>query len=684
MNGGTNQTVTTTGNSATVSVPTQVPGTYTYSLVSVSDANGTLCQQNQTGSAVVTVNPLPTASISGSASVCLNAPSPQITFTGSVGQAPYTFSYNINGGPVQTVTTTSGNSVTVAAPTGTAGTFVYNLLGVTDGTSTACSQTQTGSATVVVWTLPIADYTTNLPVCAIGEVNFSDQSNPTVGTVTAWQWDFDDPSSGAQNTSALRQPMHVFSNPGTYNVKLTATTSNGCVSVNTVKALVVHPRPKAGFIIPEVCLNDTYAQFLDSSKVTPAGSIQSWLWNFGDPNANVPPVSPNTSTQKDPQHSFKDVGNYQVNLIVTSNQGCRDTITQTLTVNGSFPVAKFNVVNATGLCANDSVAITEASTVFPGVITKIEIWWDNVGNPATVYTDDNPASGKVYRHLYPNFQSPLTKTYQIRYRAYSGGICTNETTQSITVNAAPRIVFNDLPPVCMEAPPYQLTEGSETGGVPGTWFYSGPGISPTGLLDPAKAGFGTHRIRYTYTSTAGCTEFLEKIITVNPSPVVEAGPNLTVLEGGFVTIQAKSTGTATGLSYLWTPSLGLDDPSKLTPVASPPNDTRYLLRATSDSGCVDTSSVFVKVLFAPVVPNTFTPNGDGINDRWEIEYLDSYPGAVMEVYNTTGQLMFRSFGYPTPWDGTVKGRKLPPGTYYYVIDPKNKRKKLSGYVTILY
>jgi gliding motility-associated-like protein len=684
MNGGTNQTVTTTGNSATVSVPTQVPGTYTYSLVSVSDANGTLCQQNQTGSAVVTVNPLPTASISGSASVCLNAPSPQITFTGSVGQAPYTFSYNINGGPVQTVTTTSGNSVTVAAPTGTAGTFVYNLLGVTDGTSTACSQTQTGSATVVVWTLPIADYTTNLPVCAIGEVNFSDQSNPTVGTVTAWQWDFDDPSSGAQNTSALRQPMHVFSNPGTYNVKLTATTSNGCVSVNTVKALVVHPRPKAGFIIPEVCLNDTYAQFLDSSKVTPAGSIQSWLWNFGDPNANVPPVSPNTSTQKDPQHSFKDVGNYQVNLIITSNQGCRDTITQTLTVNGSFPVAKFNVVNATGLCANDSVAITEASTVFPGVITKIEIWWDNVGNPATVYTDDNPASGKVYRHLYPNFQSPLTKTYQIRYRAYSGGICTNETTQSITVNAAPRIVFNDLPPVCMEAPPYQLTEGSETGGVPGTWFYSGPGITPTGLLDPAKAGFGTHRIRYTYTSTAGCTEFLEKIITVNPSPVVEAGPNLTVLDGGFVTIQARSTGTATGLTYIWTPSLGLDDPSKLTPVASPPNDTRYLLRATSDSGCVDTSSVFVKVLFAPVVPNTFTPNGDGINDRWEIEYLDSYPGAVMEVYNTTGQLMFRSFGYPTPWDGTVKGRKLPPGTYYYVIDPKNKRKKLSGYVTILY
>jgi gliding motility-associated-like protein len=119
-------------------------------------------------------------------------------------------------------------------------------------------------------------------------------------------------------------------------------------------------------------------------------------------------------------------------------------------------------------------------------------------------------------------------------------------------------------------------------------------------------------------------------------------------------------------------------------VASPPNDTRYLLRAVSDSGCVDTSSVFVKVLFEPVVPNTFTPNGDGINDRWEIEYLDSYQGSVLEVYNTVGQLVYRSFGYNTPWDGTTNGRKLPAGTYYYVLDPKNKRKKVAGYVTIIY
>jgi gliding motility-associated-like protein len=171
-------------------------------------------------------------------------------------------------------------------------------------------------------------------------------------------------------------------------------------------------------------------------------------------------------------------------------------------------------------------------------------------------------------------------------------------------------------------------------------------------------------------------------VSVNPIPVADAGPNRVVLEGGYITINANAS-NATGLSYLWTPALGLNDPTLLRPVASPDNDTRYLLTVTSDKGCVDTSSMFLKVLFKPIIPNTFTPNGDGYNDKWDILYIDSYPGAIIEVYNTTGQLLFRSVGYNIPWDGTYKGQSLPAGTYYYVVDPKNGRAKMAGYVTIL-
>lgn len=115
-------------------------GTYTVS------ANG--C--SRTASTTVTVNPLPTASINGNASVCQYAASPSITITGASSTPPYTFTYKINNGSDQVRTTTSGNSVTVAAPTDVVGPFTYTLVSVRDASLTTCSHAQTGTATVTV------------------------------------------------------------------------------------------------------------------------------------------------------------------------------------------------------------------------------------------------------------------------------------------------------------------------------------------------------------------------------------------------------------------------------------------------------------------------------------------------------------------------------------------------------
>jgi gliding motility-associated-like protein len=93
--------------------------------------------------------------------------------------------------------------------------------------------------------------------------------------------------------------------------------------------------------------------------------------------------------------------------------------------------------------------------------------------------------------------------------------------------------------------------------------------------------------------------------------------------------------------------------------------------------------VMILVLLKPVVPNTFTPNGDGYNDQWVIRHLEKYPGAIVEVFNTMGERLHRSVNYTLPWDGTWLGKALPSGTYYYVIEPKNGRPKMAGYVTIL-
>jgi gliding motility-associated-like protein len=127
----------------------------------------------------------------------------------------------------------------------------------------------------------------------------------------------------------------------------------------------------------------------------------------------------------------------------------------------------------------------------------------------------------------------------------------------------------------------------------------------------------------------------------------------------------------------------MDNPHIATPRVSPSDDILYTLTVTSDKGCRDSAAVEVTVLKVPVVPNAFSPNGDGINDRWVIRYLDQYPGAEVQVFNRYGQPVYHAIGYTTPWDGTYKGQPLPVATYYYIIDPKNGRVPIHGSVTIL-
>ena len=401
-----------------------------------------------------------------------------------------------------------GNNFRISGTPTVSGTFNYTI-----STTGPCVK-PTANGTIVVNQLPVASYTFTTPSCANNTINFTNTTNPNAAGVSTWAWNFGDPASGAANTSALFNPSHTFALPGGYNVTLNAVNSNGCISdPNAIQNVLVNDTPRAGFIIPEVCLSDTYAQFLDTSRIA-TGAIISWQWYFDDPNATV--ANPNVSTLQNPTHSYTAVGIYDsVQLIVTSALGCRDTILQSLTVNGSFPVANFTVNNSATLCANDSVAIVEASTVFPGVITKIEIYWDNTNFPGVFQIDNNPFSGKIYRHLYPNFQAPLTKIFTIRYRAYSGGVCVNDKLTNITVNAAPLVQFNAMPNSCLLIPPFQITQVSEIGGVPGIGVYSGPGVSSTGLFTPGIAGIGTHTILYTFTSTAGgCVDTMSNRITV--------------------------------------------------------------------------------------------------------------------------------------------------------------------------
>jgi gliding motility-associated-like protein len=519
---------------------------------------------------------------------------------------------------------------------------------------------------------PLPNFTVTTPNCPDVPITLTDASSTFGETISEWRWDEGDGTVDTYNSGTPR--VVTFPAAGDKTFSLALKTNTGCLSASVQKTVKIHPNPSTDFEMPEVCIKDNLAQFKDKSKIADGSEADfKYQWDF----ETLP-----GKTDKNPEFSGFTLRSYQVKLTVTSNKGCINTEEKTFTINGAVPNPAFTIANANALCSNKEISLTNTSTVDFGKLSRLEIFWD-ASDPSAKTTDEDPAPGKVYPFKYTDFGNPATKNIPIRLVAYTGTKCLDEVGQTIVLNGSPQLTFSLTDEVCQESPPFDMTGAKETSGLTGTPKFSGPGVSGAMTFNPGAAGPGTHTVRYTYTSNAGCSDFREESIAVNPSPIVDAGSNLTVLEGGVVTIKSTSTGTAVS-TFSWSPPLGLDDPTKLTPVASPPKDTRYLLTATSDKGCLDTSSVFIKVLFAPVVPNTFTPNGDGINDRWEIKHIDSYPGAVLEVYNSLGQLVYRSNGYATPWDGTMNGRKIPAGTYYYVIDPKNRRQKQTGYITILY
>lgn len=521
-----------------------------------------------------------------------------------------------------------------------------------------------------------AKFSLSAPNCDNKAVTFTDLSAVSAtGTIIKWYWDFGD---GTKDTLTSKNNLTHIYPVGNYFASLTVESNTGCRNTFTLP-VKINADPVVNFILPQVCLSDAFAQFSDSSFISDRSeSSFTYQWNFGDPASGTL----NTSTIKNPTHKYNSVGVYNVSLTITSNNGCVASVTKAFTVNGAVPKANFNVLNNTALCSNTNVQLQNTSTVDFGNITKVEIYWDVTNNPSAIDTDDNPTPNKVYTHRYTNFQTPLNKIYQIKFRSYSGSICVDEIIKSITINASPSVQFLPMADTCFNIKPFSITQASETGGVPGTGVYSGKGIiNGSNSFDPSIAGVGTHTIRYTFTSNTGCIDYKDQTITIYPIVNVNAGPDRTVLEDGTITLAPIVSGNA--LQYLWSPNQYLNNNTILNPIVSGVQDIMYTLNVTGTGGCIFSDQVFVKVLKFPNIPNTFTPNGDGINETWIIQNLADYPNVRVQVFNRYGQLVFESKGYSKPWDGSMNGKWLPFGTYYYVIEPGNGRKPVTGYVTLI-
>lgn len=163
------------------------------------------------------------------------------------------------------------------------------------------------------------------------------------------------------------------------------------------------------------------------------------------------------------------------------------------------------------------------------------------------------------------------------------------------------------------------------------------------------------------------------------------GRSREIVAGDEITLGGSPTASFEA-NFQWSPTESLNNPNSPNPQAKPLTNTLYTLTATNSDGCVISDSLLIIVLDALTVNNAFSPNGDGVNELWELDFLLEYPNAEVIVFNRWGQTIFRSVGYAQPWDGTFDGEQLPIGTYYYIInlnDNTQNFEPITGTVTII-
>jgi gliding motility-associated-like protein len=302
------------------------------------------------------------------------------------------------------------------------------------------------------------------------------------------------------------------------------------------------------------------------------------------------------------------------------------------------------------VCAGDSVTLGGTPTASGGTAPYTYSWTPVAGmnNP----TDPNP-----------RVKVTTTTMFYVRVQDNAGG--TVDDSVKITVDNVTNVTAGPNQTMCFYLDSAVI--GAPTNPTGGGYTYSWlpvTGLSCSNCANPIAKPTATT----TYTLTAkhgGCTNTTMVTVTVLPPPVVTTISPVTIERGQSAILSVS------GLSgnYQWMPSATLSSPTSASPQASPIKTTTYTVIGTDASGCYGVDSVVVDVLQDSLLIfyNTFTPNGDGINDTWFIGNIDLFPNNEVLIYNRYGKQVYRANGYLNQWDGTSQGTNLPDATYYYLV-----------------
>ncbi len=602
-----------------------------------------------------------------------------------------------------------------------------------------CSASQ--SYQVEVFPLPQAMFSAP-DLCLGATTDFTDLSQVSSGTITNWDWDFDD-----NNFSTLTSPSHTYANADQYDVTLLVTTDRSCVSSVTLP-VIISTNPVAGFTFVEACETDDVV-FTSTSSIS-VGNIDIWAWDFGDSNS---------SGTEHPSHSYSTYGTYTVGLTVTSPEGCSDFIEQDVNVH-PYPIADFTVTTE---CFGTPTQFTDGSSVSGDIIST---WAWDFGDNSSPSSSQNPTNQYVQEG---QFTAILTVT--------TPNSCSATVSYPVTVHAMPVAEFDNTT-VCAENPTdfENLTQLSSGTLVSVNWDFgdgnSGSGDNPSNLY----ADYGVYVATMTVTSDEGCIDQISHEVQVYPLPEVDftsdvisgcqplnvqfvdlstipgssviasrvwdigvgdpissTAPNYTYIQQGSydVTLTVTSLEGCTSVLTLadaitvfpkpkaafsfgpqpttlfdpvieftdessgateWAWSFGDDIiSSQQDPEHEYLDSGTYVVEliAINDFDCTDTIEdiVVIDPVITLFIPEAFTPNSDGVNDKFFARGT-GITKFKMSIFNRWGQQVFTTWDIDNGWNGTLNnsGLEVKQDIYTYKIileDISGREKAYKGIVTLL-
>jgi PKD repeat protein len=439
---------------------------------------------------------------------------------------------------------------------------------VTLRVTSPCGVDSTITHPVNVYPGPRAEWT-HANACATRYTDFMDST--TLDTIVGsyeddWTWDF-----GNGDSSTLQNPTYIYPAPGTYTVHFTVMTNHGCVDTAS-HTVVVHHRPYADFLTADVCLRDT-AFFADSTQLA-GDSLVAWSWDFGNGN---------NSTVQHPNHLYLVADTFVVDLIVTTNEGCTDTVSKPIKVL-PLPVVNFGM---TAICWPDTVAYTDSSTIVGDLISAFE-WHFGDG-----VTDTLQNSWHAYA---------ASGTYDVVLWVYTASGCADSLLQSLKVNDKPTAQFTTQDVCWPEA--MQFNDSSSVLAdslVAWNWTFG----DSTGDTIPSPSHTyvvaNTYSVSLEVVSAFGCRDTAVQNVTVFPKPAAFFTPAnvcfplpMTLADGS--TVQG-------GTINQWQWDFG-DGTTGFLPFTAHPyaNAGVYLvtLAVQSSDGCRDTIMDSVEVYPQPV------------------------------------------------------------------------------------